>query len=72
MLLPASKLSSSCARLVVGRVTTLWLKHPPSGRQQGYSIPPGPVNKSQPMEVGAVVMDADGRTHGERCGLPPT
>jgi len=34
------KLSLSCARLMVGRVTTLWVKHPLSVNQHGQlSLP---------------------------------
>ena len=66
-LVSAGRLSLSCARLIVGCVTTLWVKHPLTShpaRPTQPPIPPGSV-----VENHAWVVNANGRTHGERCGL---
>ena len=66
-LVSAGRLSLSCARLIVGCVTTLWVKHPLTShptRPTQPPIPPGSVVANH-----AWVVNANGRTHGEQCGL---
>jgi len=41
----AGELSLSCARLMDGRVTTLWVKHPLSVNQQGQPSLWGQLNE---------------------------
>ena len=60
----ASTLSVSCARLTAGQLTTLLI----TVRDQS-------TRPTQPFILSGstkVVTEVNGRTRGERCGLPPT
>ena len=71
-LVSAGKLSQSWARLLAGRVTTLWLCRLLSVTQHGHlSLPSlrGRLMSSNPCYSGLRRQTAERR--GERCGLPP-